>query len=91
MKRPADLFKMHDPIGPDNQRMWEMVADFQTYGAKVVCAWGANQNAVHRGYDFLEFAAHKEMPVYCLGQTKGGHPRHPLYVPGDQPLELYQQ
>lgn len=25
----------------------------------------------------------------CLGVTKGGHPRHPLYVAGSTPLAAY--
>jgi len=24
--------------------------------------------------------------LWCLGLTQDGHPRHPLYVAGDQPL-----
>jgi hypothetical protein len=27
--------------------------------------------------------------LQCLGMTKDGHPRHPLYVRGDAPLTAY--
>jgi hypothetical protein len=27
--------------------------------------------------------------LWCLGTTKDGHPRHPLYVKADQPLLLF--
>lgn len=29
--------------------------------------------------------------VYCLGTTKDGHPRHPLYVAADQPLQVWRE
>lgn len=50
----------------------------------VVCAWGANP-AVDR-------IPHADIPavadwcggkLVCLGTTKAGHPRHPLYLPKD--------
>ncbi len=47
----------------------------------LVAAWGAHKVA--------EVAMHKvpeRLPWLCLGTTKDGHPRHPLYVKGDQPL-----
>jgi hypothetical protein len=28
--------------------------------------------------------------LWCLGTTQDGHPRHPLYVPGEQPFERWQ-
>lgn len=28
--------------------------------------------------------------VTCLGTTKAGHPRHPLYIGADQPLVRYE-
>ena len=28
--------------------------------------------------------------LWCLGTTQAGHPRHPLYVHGDQKLVRYQ-
>ena len=27
---------------------------------------------------------------WCVGQTKDGHPRHPLYVRADQPLVRWE-
>jgi hypothetical protein len=29
-------------------------------------------------------------PVLCLGRTKSGQPRHPLYVRGDQAMEVWR-
>lgn len=58
----------------------------------VVCAWGAHPAAVQRG-GVAEFArlwrAAGQPRLWCLGTTKHGAPRHPLYVRGDTPLEHY--
>ncbi len=58
----------------------------------VVAAWGST--LPHHGTRerivlsmFRQRAPAKE--IYCLGTTKHGHPRHPLYVKGDQPLVAY--
>ena len=36
------------------------------------------------------FAAEKSGGACCLGQTKAGYPRHPLYVPASAELADYQ-
>lgn len=47
----------------------------------IVAAWGADA----RGYD--HWIQHRFGSfLYCLGKTKSGHPRHPLYVMADAPL-----
>lgn len=43
----------------------------------VVAAWGANAERA-RARTVLELLAR---PVDCLGLTRNGHPRHPLYIP----------
>lgn len=49
----------------------------------IICAWGtkAQSSRVSRVLELLD--GHD---LYCLGTTKGGHPRHPLYVPASQEL-----
>jgi hypothetical protein len=44
------------------------------FAAPVVAAWGASVPRISR------------VDLRCLGTTKSGHPRHPLYVKGDHPL-----
>jgi hypothetical protein len=52
---------------------------------RVVCAWGTNapENRVAAVVTLLRQAGAR---LACLGTTKCGAPRHPLYVRGDQPL-----
>lgn len=89
---PKALLDHADPIGPRNQqviRQW--MADPSVSG--VVAAWGAWWgNCRHRPPRlnvemFAEQAGHK---MVCLGTTKGGDPRHPLYVKSDQPLVPFE-
>lgn len=71
--------------GPENEAH---VASTVT-GRRVVVAYGAHSSAhpfvVH---PFLDLLRANAAGVYCLGTTKSGAPRHPLYVRGDTPLAL---
>ena len=79
---PAALWLHCDPVGPDNDdHLYEMAV---AHG-RVVCAWGANarDDRVAAVVTRLRDAGAQ---LTCLGTTKNGAPRHPLYVRGDQPL-----
>lgn len=55
----------------------------------VVCAWGAHPFARKASHWFVEKAHNCGVPLFCLGKTKDGSPRHPLYVRADQPFEAF--
>lgn len=57
----------------------------------VVCAWGAKAREIHYERPSLSPRSYGGPPRQCLGTTKDGSPRHPLYVRGDQPLVAYSQ
>ncbi len=78
---PRELELAHDPVGPENDRHLEEQVGKHRNGS-VVAAWGAHEFAKRRAAAVLA----KFGPLHCLGLTKAGHPRHPLYVKGDQPL-----
>jgi hypothetical protein len=71
--RPADLCKADDPVGPlgDVNLAAALTADM------VVCAWGINAKSA-RVIQAMQILG--EHPTWCLGRTKSGAPRHPLYV-----------
>lgn len=80
---PAQIRQAEDPVGPDNLNWLFTAVRCVVFGhdpGVVVCAWG-NQGA-HHDHDL---AAAREILKLCqpvaLGFTRGGHPRHPLYVP----------
>lgn len=78
---PADLWKHADPVGPDNDmHLAALIREHET----IVCAWGANAKPERIAQ--VQKMFHRMSSPMCLGTTKFGAPRHPLYVRGDQPL-----
>lgn len=81
---PADLARASWPIGESND---DVLIEAMRSDARIVCAWGAHPMAIRARPRFRR--AHKlagSPPLLCLGTTKGGAPRHPLYVRADAPL-----
>ena len=66
---PKELGGIFDPVGPVND-------DYIVRSARdsniIIAAWGE---------EVLEMLAERDVSVHHLGLTKGGHPRHPLYLP----------
>lgn len=89
--KPADLWKMTDPVGPDNDRYLHIVADeVASSGGFVVFAWGAVSPPPHlRSKVAARLRAVEAIfrdagcDVRALGVTKAGQPRHPLYLKAD--------
>ena len=87
---PKALLTAENPIGPDNLatvRRWLMDASL------VVAAWGAwpltNRRIAPARLHVEGLATMHGHDMKCLGVTKAGAPRHPLYVKGDQPFVSY--
>lgn len=81
---PTDLAKHRDPIGPLND---QYLADLGGSGWDIVAAWGAH--AALRSAQVL-MGPLRDRSLLCLGKTKGGYPKHPLYIKADQPFEEYR-
>lgn len=79
---PAALWKASDPYGEDNDAALVRIA-YEADGP-VVCGWGVHGGKTNRPIHLMQKAG---ATLVCLGKTKGGHPRHPLYVRNDQPFE----
>ncbi|MBX3452747.1 MAG: DUF1643 domain-containing protein [Planctomycetaceae bacterium] len=79
---PSGLTEVNDPIGPENDH-W--IAVEQSRADRVVAAWGNHGILVGRDKAVLECLDR----VYCLGVTKTGCPRHPLYLSADTPLQKF--
>ena len=83
---PSALFDVHDPVGPGN-------TSFPTDGVRlIVAAWGAagSHPVVRaRARDVLRMLSGRDCGVFCLGLTRAGHPKHPLYVRGDTMQQVF--
>lgn len=71
-----------DPVGSNNDLWLRRLA--LEYG-DVVCAWGANAGP-DRVKQVVRIFQNSGAQMWCLGTTKSGAPRHPLYVKASQPL-----
>ncbi|MFT3819806.1 MAG: DUF1643 domain-containing protein [Rubrivivax sp.] len=78
---PRDMMAADDPVGPDNDRV---LRSAYAKAALTVATWGAFGS--HGG---RHDAVREMLPrLHCLRLTKGGHPGHPLYLPGGlRPVE----
>jgi hypothetical protein len=76
---PAGLWSVDDPVGEQNDAA---IAQWVLRCAVVVCAWGVHckPNRAQEVVDLILAAGRQPM---CLGVTKDGAPKHPLYLRAD--------
>ena len=70
---PKELTRVSDPVGPEND---EWLMRLRPRVELAVAAWGY-RGALH---DRATRVAESMGKLHCLGMTRGGAPRHPLYV-----------
>ena len=75
-----------EPPGVFNRNLVSIVATAHRADT-VIVAWGNHRAARDRAP--IVMRALGDIPVYCLGVTKDGMPRHPLYVRADAELVRY--
>lgn len=71
-----------DPVGPGND---EALAYRRTQVGLIIAAWGVHC-PVDRERRVCEVIG---APIFCLGRTKAGKPKHPLYLRADSKPELF--
>lgn len=85
-RTPDDLMRCRDPVGPDND---EAITQTLSEADRVVVGWGNHGcldnplTGVARHHEVVELIHETGRKVICLGLTKEGQPRHPLYLPSD--------
>jgi len=87
--RDTDPKKMRaaaEPIGAENDAM---IAQSCDWGDQIITAWGAHGEHLQRGVAMEALLRDMELPVFHLGLTKAGHPKHPLYIAYTQQPELW--
>ena len=76
---PRTLRHAADPVGPAND---DVLRSLTTAAPTTIAAWGAHGRLHGRS---RAVGSLLDRPL-CLGTTRHGEPRHPLYVAGDAPL-----
>jgi hypothetical protein len=79
---PRILKAAPDPIGADNDRH---VLEAALNAGLTIAAWGVHGHAHGHSRRFIS----RIQPVHCLGVTKNGAPKHPLYVRGNAEPTAY--
>lgn len=83
---PADLPAIEHPSKIEaNDRAIRIVVQARS----VVVAWGAHKGIEKRAAEVWKLLADSG-EVYCLGVTKDGHPKHPLYLPNNTKLQFFR-
>jgi hypothetical protein len=76
---PRKLRSTDAPVGPVND---EVLREFTREAAQTIVAWGSHGALRGRSRQVGPLLS----DPLCLGTTKHGEPRHPLYVPADAAL-----
>jgi len=76
---PAGLDTVADPVGDDNN---EQTREAMARASQIIVGWGAHRYVRFRAEWVYETCCeHTDWPpLRCLGITKDGQPRHPLYL-----------
>ena len=83
---PKKMCAAAEPIGAENDAM---IAQSCDWADQIIAAWGAHGEHLQRGVAMEALLRGMELPVFHLGLTKAGHPKHPLYIAYTQQPELW--
>ena len=87
--RDTDPRKMRaaaDPVGPANDAA---ILDGVEWADQVIAAWGTHGAHLDRGPAVETLLRGTGQPLFHLGLTKDGHPKHPLYIAYTQQPEAW--
>jgi hypothetical protein len=90
---PEFLAEMPDPMGPHNVQYlaaaMRLVARYKS--SDLLLAWGSNKMATGpQSRDTRAWIREFSLDPMCLGMSKNGHPKHPLYLPALTEPEPYK-
>lgn len=74
---PKAMRAAAEPVGPENDAA---ILESCPWADQVICAWGAHGVHLGRGQAVETLLRNTGAPLYHLGITKLGHPKHPLYI-----------
>jgi hypothetical protein len=85
---PRELYTVGAPAAGDPEN-WIAIEEAALRSELIVLAWGTHGALRDRSLAVAELLQPFALKVRCLGRTKEGFPKHPLYIAGDTPLEPF--
>ena len=83
---PRMMRAASDPVGPENDAA---IIESCPWADQIIAAWGAHGEHLDRGAIVERALRGTGAPVFHLGLTKAGHPKHPLYISYTQQPERW--
>lgn len=77
-----------DPVGPANDAT---ILDLAQNYDRIICAWGGHGQHLDRGAHVAGLLRNTQRPLYHLGLTRDGQPKHPLYIAYQEQPRLWGQ
>ena len=74
---PKVMRAQSDPVGPANDTA---ISEAAVWADTVLCAWGTHGEHKARGSQVELLLRATGKPLFHLGLSKAGHPKHPLYI-----------
>jgi hypothetical protein len=74
---PRVMRAQTDPVGPENDMA---IMNSARWADRVICAWGTHGLHLGRGVQVEGLLRATGVPLWHLGLTMGGMPKHPLYI-----------
>jgi len=74
---PRDMRAQDDPVGEANDAA---ILQACAWADQIVCAWGTHGEHQKRGPHVEAMLRAQPKPLFHLGLSKMGHPKHPLYI-----------
>lgn len=76
--KPKHLLNTHNIIGRDNDRY---IINAAKRVSMIIVAWGCHKAVLRGDRSQKVLNILPKDKTFCLGKTKDGYPKHPLYVP----------
>ena len=74
---PKVMRAQGDPVGPGNNAA---IAEGAAWADQVICGWGSHGAHLERGAAVTALLRGTGLPLYHLGLTLAGAPKHPRYI-----------
>lgn len=84
---PKVMRAQTDPAGPGNDAA---ILEAARAADRIICAWGSHGAHLDRGREVAGLLRATGRPLWHLGLTLAGQPKHPLYIGYDRKPELWE-